>query len=129
MDRGTAVRAKPENVGRWLKKRAYVTPDPGPDDHPTFARDEGLLFAKKVVSFFMPPNREMAWNIQAGDGGQGNPTKSRIINDVIKDVKKAQVRKLGKKSNAKRDLKRAEFRKTLRILESACLAASITPLP
>ena len=50
---------RPRHVARWLKKRAYGTPDPGPDELPTEARDEGLQFAKKAVSLFM------TWNVHA----------------------------------------------------------------
>jgi len=39
------------------------------------------------------------------------------VNDLVKAVRLAQVRNKGKKSCAKRDLKRPEFRKTMRILE------------
>ena len=55
---------RPCHVARWLKKRAYRTPDPGPGDRSTQARDKGLQFAKKAVSFFMP-NKAMQWNVHA----------------------------------------------------------------
>ena len=104
----------PRDVCRYLKKKAYGTPDPGPGDRPIFARDEGLSYSKKAISFFMP-NSLMQWNPQREEG---NPTRSKEVNKVIADVKLAQVRKQGKKSNAKRPLKKEEFEKTLGILEA-----------
>ena len=104
----------PRDVCRFLKKKAYGTPDPGPRDRPIFARDEGLSYCKKAISFFLP-NSLMQWNPQRQEG---NPTRSKEVNKVIADVRLAQVRKQGKKSNAKRPLKKEEFEKTLRILEA-----------
>jgi hypothetical protein len=86
---------------------------PTADDNPTLKRSSGLEFGKKAVSFFMP-NKNTPWNIESETG---NPTMSVAVNELIKRVKKCEVRKRGKKSNAKRDLQRAEFRKTLRLLE------------
>jgi len=43
---------------------------------------------------------------------------SKDVNKLLAVIKKAEVRKQGKESNAKRDLKRAEFKKTLRLLEA-----------
>ena len=103
----------PRDIVRWMNLRAYGTEEPGPDDKPTGRRSSGLGFAKKAVSWFMP-NRNAHWNVESG---WGNPTKSVAVNDLIKAVKKAEVRKQGKKSNAKRDLKRAEFLKTVELLE------------
>ena len=55
-------------------------------------------------------NRYTKWNVEHETG---NPTMAVAVNELIKLVKKAEVRKQGKKSNAKRDLKRPEFRKGL----------------
>jgi hypothetical protein len=54
------------------------------------------------------PNQQY-WVVQFN---AGNPTKSLIINAVMIEGKRAEVR------NAKRDLKRAEFIKTIRLLEA-----------
>jgi hypothetical protein len=92
---------------------AYGTETPGPDDRPTLRRSSGIQFVKKAISYFMPDN-SVAWNSRSNTG---NPTMSKDVNKLISVIKKAEVRKQGKKSNAKRDLKRAEFKKTLRLLE------------
>ena len=56
----------------------------------------------------------MGWNALANTG---NPTRSVEVNNLIKKVKKEEVRKQGKPSNAKRPLEQREFRSILRILE------------
>lgn len=104
----------PNDIERWLKKIAYGKPNPGPNDHPTEARSTHLEQAKKAVSYFMP--NQHPWVVEHGSG---NPTRNKIVNKVIKDVRQAEVRRLGRASNAKRDLTRPEFRMTLRILEDA----------
>jgi hypothetical protein len=104
---------RPRDIVRWMCRDAFGTPDPGPDDKPTERRSAGLCFAKKAISFFMP-HKNMHWNVSTE---MGNPTKSVAVNDLMKQVRKMEVRKQGKKSNAKRDLKRQEFRQTLRMLE------------
>jgi hypothetical protein len=105
----------PEMLSRYMKMLAYGTETPGPDDHPTHRRASGLAFVKKALSYYWPDNTT-PWNTAAQSG---NPTMSKAVNKLIDIVKKAEVRKQGKKSNAKRDMKRAEFKKTLRMLEAA----------
>ena len=76
-----------------------------------------LLFSLNVLaqqSYFMP-NRQH-WVVGAD---VGNPTKSEPVNQVINNVKKAEVRKQGRASNAKRDMKKAEFRKTIQLLQDS----------
>jgi hypothetical protein len=106
-----AIRAR--HLVQYMSLLAYQTEKPGEGDHPTEARSTGLEFVKKAISSFMP-NRNVQWNMESQTG---NPTMSVAINDLIKKIKKGEVCKLGKKSNAKRDMKRADFRKYLRLLE------------
>ena len=82
-------------------------------DHPFLKSCGGLEADKRTFSYFIP-NKTMQWNCQAN---QGNPTKSKAVNDVIQDVKFAEVCKLGKVPNTKHDLKCPEFCKTLHMLE------------
>ena len=102
---------KPMDVKRFLCMKAYDDPDPniGGGARPTNGRSDSLYHAKKALSFFMP-NKAAAWC-----NGQGNPTKSSLVNDMIKEVKKFEVRGEGSPSNAKRPLREAEFRKTLEL--------------
>jgi hypothetical protein len=103
----------PEIVVKWFRLLAYGTDNPGPLDHPTCCRSTYLLQAKKAVSRFMP--NQQPWVVQ---GGFGNPTKSALVNAVIREVKLAEVRRLGRPSSAKRDLTRSEYRMILRMLET-----------
>jgi hypothetical protein len=43
----------------------------------------------------------------------GNPTKSGIVNDLLKYVRKCEARKVGAASQAKRDMTMGEFRSLL----------------
>jgi hypothetical protein len=53
------------------------------------ARLSSLEFWKKAISFF----RLIPWNSSTSQ--EGNPTKSIVVNDLIKRVKKKEVRKQG----------------------------------
>ena len=110
---GELLDITPSDVAEWMNLTAYGVVSPGPDDKPTRARHSGLEQAKKAVSYFMP-HRDSPWNVQSNFG---NPTRATPVNNIIKAVKRAQVRKEGKASQAKRDLKRSEFRKTIRLME------------
>ena len=105
---------KPNHIVRYMSLKAYGVEVPGEDDRPTNRRASGLEFVKKAISFFMP-NQNAKWNVETQSG---NPTMSVAVNQLIKRIKKEEVRKRGKKSNAKRDMKRPEFRKSLRLLEA-----------
>lgn len=101
----------PNDISRYFKVKAYGKEDPGPEDHPTECRSSTLQQIKKALSFFMP--NQQAWVVQMA---VGNPTKAKEVNQVIASVKRAEVRKLGKPSNAKRDLRMPEYRKTVELL-------------
>jgi hypothetical protein len=65
-------------------------------------------FAKEALSF-LTPDRLAHWTIR---DNTGNPAKAVPINQVIQDIKKTEVRK-DDQSQARRDLKRLDFQKTL----------------
>ena len=101
---------RPQQIKRYLCFLAYGDEFPDFDvDLPTVGRSSSLEFAKKAISYFMP-NKNMAWNEQTQ---QGNPTRSSVLNDLIKVVKKKEVRKLGKASSARRPLVLPEFRQLI----------------
>ena len=104
-------------VTDFLTTMAYGTSTPGPDDHPTSARCSTVEQAKKAISYFMP-NQHIPWNV---DTVAGNPTRCPAIHRLIADIKKAEVRGLGRPSCAKRDMSKAEFKLTLRLAESGTL--------
>jgi hypothetical protein len=99
---------KPKDVKEFLCMKAYNDPWPKIDqgDRPTHGRSDSLYYIKKALSYYMP-YKNAAWV-----DGKGNPTKSQTVNDMIKEVKKFEVRGEGSASNAKRPLKPSEFRKT-----------------
>ena len=99
----------PEDVKRWMCLKAYGLELPNEDDRPLYWRSNTLEVAKKAISWYMP-NRISAWNSITL---VGNPTKSREVNDLIKLVKRAEVRRIGKPSSTKRPLTQAEFRTVL----------------
>jgi hypothetical protein len=68
---------------------AYKTADPTPEDKPIHAWSTGLGVIKKAISSFMP-NKNVKWNVESQTG---NPTMSVAVNDLIKKIKKAEVRK------------------------------------
>jgi hypothetical protein len=100
----------PEHIYAFLATKAYGVPNPSPTAHPTNGRSASLEFAKKAISYFMP-NRLMVWNQQTR---VGNPTRSNIVNELIKRVKKQEVRRQGRTSQARRPLEEAEFRELIR---------------
>jgi hypothetical protein len=104
-ERDVLLEVKPEHIKRWCCVKVFGIPDPTDDDHPTLGRSSSILFYKKAISHFMP-NRLMSWNEVTE---MGNPTKSREMNDLIKRVKKEEIRKTGKKSSARRGLAHGEY--------------------
>ena len=107
--RAQLLEIRPTDVKRFLCMKAYGDPDPNIEGgaRPTEGRSDSLYYVKKALSKYMP-HRTANWI-----NGQGNPTKSALVNDMIKQVKKFEVRGEGAPSNAKRPLKQVEFRKTI----------------
>ena len=104
----------PHEIKRYLATLSYGIEDPSPTDLPTTGRASTLEFAKKAISYYMP-NKNMVWNMQTN---QGNPTRSKDLNDFIKDVRKKEVRKQGKPSQARRALTESEFRQVVKAVRS-----------
>ena len=113
-ERERLLEIRPNDVKRYLTMKAYKDPYPNivGGARPIHARSDSLYYMKKALSRYMP-YRTANWV-----NGQGNPTKSDIVNDMIKEVKKFEVRGEGAPSNAKRPLKQSEFRKTLSLFRA-----------
>jgi hypothetical protein len=105
----------PTEVARWMCSVAYGIAEPGPDDNPTGARSTSIEYNKKAISSFMP-NKLMGWNRLANTG---NPTKSAEVNDLIKKMKKKEVRKLGRRSQARRALNNEEYRRLVDLIRTS----------
>jgi hypothetical protein len=79
--------------------------DPPSDANPTLARSNTLKFWKKALPLFMP-DCLMEWSRTQEEG---NPTRSIEINELIKQVKKKEVRKQGAASKTRQPMKETEF--------------------
>jgi hypothetical protein len=97
-----------------MNLKAFGVTDPPVDANPTLARSNSLAFWKKAISFFMP-NRLIAWT---SGRNEGNPTRSIDVNNLIKRVKKKEVRKQGVASQCRRAITEAEFRTMQKILQN-----------
>jgi hypothetical protein len=102
-----------EEVLRWLNYKAFGIDNPGNEDLPFHGRSSTLHFHKKAISFFIP-NKHFKWNVETKTG---NPTMSPGINNLIRMVKKHEVRSEGVPSRARRALTTDEFRLLIRITE------------
>lgn len=78
------LKITPHHVYEFMCKKVYGKLNPTNDDNPTLGRSSSLEYDKKEISSFMPNNIQ-AWDINTKCG---NPTKSRIVNQLIKAVKK-----------------------------------------
>ena len=101
----------PVQLKRWCCFKVYGVADPQQDDKPTQGRSSSLEFYKKAISYYQP-NRLIAWNTLRGEG---NPTRSTEVNDLIKKIKKSEVRKEGAASRARRAMEKEEFEQVLEI--------------
>jgi len=104
----------PQQLKRWMCLKVFGDPDPGAGDRPTEGRSSSLEYYKKAISYFMP-NKLTPWNVFTNSG---NPTRSVEVNELIKVVKKYEVRKQGKPSSARRALVETEFEQAIDIMES-----------
>ena len=95
-----------QDVVDWFHLKAYGVERPGEADRPTHARSNSLFHWKKALSYYMP-NRNTQWNELSNTG---NPTKSVAVNELIKKVKRFEVRGQGSAPKARRLLKELEFR-------------------
>ena len=98
------LQLKPEHIYAYMAMQVYGTPNPTDDDNPTLGRSSSLEYCKKAISFFMP-NRLAGWNVESQTG---NPTKSVLVNDLIKVVKN-EVQKEGKASSTRRAMEQSGF--------------------
>ena len=105
---------KPGEIVRFMQFKVYGMADPGVNDMPTLGRSSSLEYYKKALSHFMP-DRLSPWNVKRHEG---NPTRSVVVNNLIKLVKKKEVRKQGKKSQARSPFTEKEYEYLMALLEA-----------
>ena len=69
--------------------KTFGIANPGIDANPISARSNSLTYWKKAILFFHP-DRLMEWS---SGRNEGNPTRSIEVNNLIKRVKKKEVRR------------------------------------
>ncbi|KAL8008308.1 hypothetical protein Plhal703r1_c02g0009601 [Plasmopara halstedii] len=99
------VQITPNDICRWLNMCAYGAEEPTDKMKPIHARSSTIMNAKKSLSAFMP-RKSVPWDPIRQEG---NPTRSDSVNMLIKQIKKAEVRKEGVASSARRPLEYMEF--------------------
>ena len=87
---------RPHHVKKWIILRAYDVENPGPNDKPTKLRAESCNFMKKALSYYITSTR--TWD---PDTSTGNPTTGKEVTKAITQIRKLEVRGLGRKSMAK----------------------------
>ena len=97
---------KPDDLMRFFNMKIFGAEKPTAEQRlrPQL-QSTCLEFWKKALSFYMP-NRLMQWNEIAE---VGNPTRCLAVNDLIKSMKKAEVKNLGIKTQARRAMTDVEF--------------------
>ena len=101
----TLLEIQPIDIARYFKYLAYGTETPAPVDKPTGRRANSLQAYKRAISYYMPLNQNQWNNIRK----EGNPTRSKAINIVIKKIKQHEARKQGAPSRAVRAYTCDEF--------------------
>lgn len=102
VDELAAVR--PEHVARYFCKRVFGTETPTQNSIPT-KRKTTVSYWKKGISYFMPS--QAPWTDAAG--GYGNPTRSKLVNNVLAAMEKAETRGTGAKEKKDRAFTAEEF--------------------
>ena len=106
---------KPEDILKWMNKLVYGNENPSDNhDMSPLIRSSTVEQWKKGISHWMPM-QTTAWIPHMG---VGNPTRSKLVNDFIKKIKKKEVRKLGAPSKARRSIEKQEFLNVRQILKT-----------
>jgi len=104
----------PSDIKHFFGLMAYNDPDYNiysqANHQPKCCRSTTLETAKKAISYYIPH-----WTVPWCNN-QGNPTRSGPVNDIIKEVKKFEVRGEDCPSHAKHAVRPNKFRKSLRLL-------------
>ena len=101
----------PVDVKQWMCLKAYGNPNPPAGSNPTDGRESSLKYYKKAISYFMP-NKHNGWDEVTL---RGNPTRSREVLDLMRAVRKKEVRQQGATSQVRRPMEMEELRQILEI--------------
>ena len=107
------TRLTPSDLMRFFNSEIFGA-EVRPEDGNPKIRSSTVEFWKKALSSFMT-NRLMAWNEVSNIG---NPTRCTELNDLVKYVKKKEVRKQGVSSKARRALTHEEFKATISTIKA-----------
>ena len=102
----------PEELVRYFSLRAYGNEYPDEESRPEKARTNTISFDKKALSHFWP-NKKLPYDEV---NKKGNPTKSSLISEFIKQMQKHEVRREGAPSRARREIEYYEFLAILKCL-------------
>ena len=78
------------DVLRYLNLKTFVTTEPTGDANSMSARANSFAMDKQAISYFIPN-----CNVWSMTRTEGNPTRSVLVNALIKCVKKKEARKQG----------------------------------
>jgi hypothetical protein len=94
-----------QDIMRYLNHKAYGMAVPDDSSFPILARSSTLQYHKKAISYYMPQKRVVWDEIRK----EGNPTKSKSVNEMINKVQKHEVQGEGVESQARRALEWDEY--------------------
>jgi len=105
---------QPEELVEWMSMKVFGVRNPGPDDNPTLGCSSSLEQYKKAISFFMP-NKLTPWNVMVRFG---NPTRSIVVNQLLRRVQKQECCKQGRASQARCDMAPSEYEQVIDIAKA-----------
>ena len=106
---------KPEHLARWFKLQAYGDTEANIEtESPTQCRLSNLEFIKKSISHFMP-DKNSHWSVRHNSG---NPTRSNEIQEILKKVKRAEIRGQGRESMARGPFVEPEYEQCVKMMEA-----------
>ena len=112
--RNRLLQITPEDLLRKFNNDVWGTPNP-PANHDItpLKRCSTIKGAKKAISYYMP-NNMMVWNEERRSG---NPTRSRLVNDLIQLLLRLETRRQGARSQVRRAFNDGDFRQLRRMLK------------
>ncbi|KAG7366283.1 hypothetical protein IV203_028953 [Nitzschia inconspicua] len=88
----------------------WLLRNPTDNGKPT-GRASSLEYYKKAISFFLPNSHP--WVEMPGTPAHGNPTRSKLVNNLVAKVRLAETRREGKDTQATRPLEMIEYKAIL----------------